>query len=72
MNTKTELKRSISLLIFLQLTGIMAFSKTEEQKYKVARSEKEFEIRFYPSATMATSGSCDTILLSGPSAGAMR
>lgn len=32
----------------------MAFAKTEEQKYKVVKSEKEFEIRFYPSATLAT------------------
>lgn len=32
----------------------MAFAKTEEQKYKVIKSEKDFEIRFYPSVTMAT------------------
>ena len=34
--------------------GLMAFSKTEEQKYKVIKSEKEFEIRYYPSAILAT------------------
>ncbi|HBE39830.1 MAG TPA: SOUL heme-binding protein [Bacteroidales bacterium] len=32
----------------------MGFAKTEEQKYKVIKSEKEFEIRYYPSATLAT------------------
>lgn len=32
----------------------MSFAKTEEQKYKVIKSEKEFEIRYYPSATLAT------------------
>jgi hypothetical protein len=32
----------------------MAFAKTEEQRYIVVRTEKEFEIRFYPSATLAT------------------
>jgi hypothetical protein len=31
-----------------------AMAKTEEQRYKVVYSEKEFEIRFYPSATLAT------------------
>jgi len=31
----------------------MAIKKTETQAYKVIRKEKEFEIRFYPSATMA-------------------
>jgi len=32
----------------------MAFARTEEQKYRVIKNEKEFEIRFYPSATLAT------------------
>lgn len=32
----------------------MAFNKTEEQAYRVVHKEKEFEIRFYPSATLAT------------------
>lgn len=32
----------------------MAFAKTEEQKYRVVQSEDGFEIRFYPSATLAT------------------
>lgn len=32
----------------------MAFAQTEKQKYRVVSSEKEFEIRFYPSAILAT------------------
>jgi hypothetical protein len=32
----------------------MAANKTEEQKYTVILKEKDFEIRFYPSATVAT------------------
>ena len=32
----------------------MAFGETEKQKYRVVHSEKEFEIRFYPSALLAT------------------
>jgi len=32
----------------------MAFAVTEKQKYKVVQTEKEFEIRFYPSAVLAT------------------
>lgn len=33
---------------------IMATNRTEQQKYTVVHTEKEFEIRFYPSATFAT------------------
>lgn len=32
----------------------MSTNKTEEQNYTVVQREKDFEIRFYPSATMAT------------------
>ena len=32
----------------------MASAKTEKQKYRVVQTEKEFEIRFYPTATLAT------------------
>jgi hypothetical protein len=32
----------------------MSANKTEEQKYTVVREFKDFEIRFYPSATIAT------------------
>jgi hypothetical protein len=41
------------LLLFQSLTN-MAFAVTEKQKFKVVHSEKEFEIRFYPSAMLAT------------------
>ena len=42
----------IVLLISSQIYLIMA--KTEMQPYEVLKTEKEFEIRRYPSATMAT------------------
>jgi len=32
----------------------MAANKTETQKYRVIKTEKDFEIRFYPPATLAT------------------
>jgi hypothetical protein len=32
----------------------MSVNKTEEQKYTVILKDKDFEIRFYPSATLAT------------------
>ncbi|MBK9460464.1 MAG: heme-binding protein [Sphingobacteriales bacterium] len=45
----------LTLFIFLTQTySIMASRKTEEQKYKVVHSEKDFEIRFYPATTIAT------------------
>lgn len=47
-----------SVLIFLLYTFFpiinTAMANTEEQPYKVVHSEKEFEIRFYPKATLAT------------------
>lgn len=43
-----------TLLILFQSLTNMAFAVTEKQKYKVIHSEKEFEIRFYPSAVLAT------------------
>lgn len=46
--------RSILTLIIIQFIGVMAFAKTEEQKYRVVHSETGFEVRFYPSATLAT------------------
>lgn len=45
---------AISALLVLQSFTVMAFGETEKQKYTVGRSEKEFEIRFYPSAILAT------------------
>jgi hypothetical protein len=46
---------SIVLILFVvfQLYSSIATKKSENQPYKVIRVEKDFEIRFYPSATMA-------------------
>ncbi|MEC5156342.1 SOUL family heme-binding protein [Chryseobacterium sp. MP_3.2] len=51
----------ISLLISALVTAVLliipiyfTMAKTETQPYKVLKKEKDFEIRFYPSATMAT------------------
>jgi hypothetical protein len=43
-----------ALFIIFQTQMAMAKDKTNEQKYTVLRVEKDFEIRFYPSATLAT------------------
>lgn len=40
--------------VLLQSFTLMSSNKTEEQKYTVVLKEKDFEIRFYPSATVAT------------------
>ncbi|MHC1774959.1 MAG: heme-binding protein [Lentimicrobium sp.] len=45
---------AIILLVIFQSFTIMSANKTEEQKYTVILKEKDFEIRFYPSATLAT------------------
>lgn len=45
---------AVSALLALQSFTVMAFGETEKQKYTVVHSEKEFEIRFYPSAILAT------------------
>lgn len=42
-----------ALLLFQSLTN-MAFAVTEKQKYRSVHTDKEFEIRFYPSAILAT------------------
>jgi hypothetical protein len=44
----------ILFVVVIQSFTTMAFAKTEHQKYRVIHTEKEFEIRFYPSATLAT------------------
>ena len=44
----------VSILFFIQISSVMAANKTETQTYRVLKTEKEFEIRFYPPATMAT------------------
>lgn len=57
----------VLFIIFQSITS-MAAEKTEEQKYTIIHSEPEFEIRFYPAATMATIKSDATTYreLSGP------
>lgn len=42
------------LLIIIQSNSYVVMAKTEEQKYRVIKSDKEFEIRFYPAANIAT------------------
>jgi hypothetical protein len=44
----------ILLIIFFQTFIFMSTNKTEEQRYSVIQKYKDFEIRFYPSATIAT------------------
>ena len=46
----------VLLLLFIIFQSFMAFStsKIEKQQYQVIKKEKDFEIRFYPPATMAT------------------
>ena len=47
---------SIVIVIFIlfQSYSFMSTSKTEVQKYSVVQKERDFEIRFYPAATIAT------------------
>lgn len=45
---------AISALLILESFTVMAFGETEKQKYRVVRSGDGFEIRFYPSAILAT------------------
>jgi hypothetical protein len=45
---------AILLIVLFQSFIIMPANKTEEQKYSLVRKYKDFEIRFYPSATIAT------------------
>jgi hypothetical protein len=42
------------LIVLLQSFTVMPINKTEEQKHSLVRKYKDFEIRFYPSATIAT------------------
>ncbi len=44
----------IILMVLFQSYTVMSSNKTEEQKYTVILKDKDFEIRFYPSATVAT------------------
>lgn len=43
----------IGLFTLFQLYTSMSINKTETQAYKLIRTEENFEIRYYPSATMA-------------------
>jgi len=53
MKTNIFISRFLLTVFLIQFT-VMASGKTEEQKYTVVYSNPEFEIRFYPSATLAT------------------
>jgi hypothetical protein len=44
----------ILLIALVQFFIIMQTNKTEEQKHSIIRKYRDFEIRFYPSATIAT------------------
>lgn len=54
MRTRSAVFLITTLLLLFQSLTNMAFAVTEKQKYKVVHSDKEFEIRFYPSAVLAT------------------
>ena len=41
------------IIVIIQIYTSMTTNKTESQAYKVIQTEKEFEIRYYPTATMA-------------------
>ncbi len=43
----------LTLFILFQIYSVMATEKSETQPYKVIKIEKEYEVRYYPSATMA-------------------
>ena len=45
---------AVLLIVLLQSFVIMPVNRTEEQKHTIVRKYKDFEIRFYPSATIAT------------------
>ena len=53
MKTDSKIIRIVLTALLIQTTA-MASGKTEEQKYTIVSSNKDFEIRFYPSATLAT------------------
>ncbi|MCX6308460.1 MAG: hypothetical protein NTY32_06400 [Bacteroidia bacterium] len=42
------------VLIFIQINSVMAASNTETQTYRILKTEKNYEIRFYPPAILAT------------------
>lgn len=54
MKMRKEFLIAATALLIIQSFTTMAFGETEKQKYRVVHSEKEYEIRFYPSALLAT------------------
>lgn len=54
MKNFNKLYVTTAVVLIIQSLTTMAFAETEKQKYRVIRSEKDFEIRFYPSAILAT------------------
>jgi len=45
---------AVFLIVLFQSFTIVSANKTEEQKYTVIQKDDDFEIRFYPVATVAT------------------
>ncbi len=45
---------AIFFISIFQTFTLMSANKTEEQKYTIVLKDKDFEIRFYPSTTIAT------------------
>ena len=43
----------VGVFILFQIYTVLSINKTETQVYKLIRKEKNFEIRYYPAATMA-------------------
>ena len=44
----------VTALISFQIYSTMATTKSETQPYQILKTEKEYEIRYYPTATVAT------------------
>ena len=54
MKTNISVTAIAIIILLLQSFTIMSANRTEQQQYTVILEEKDFEIRFYPSATVAT------------------
>jgi hypothetical protein len=50
----TILAVAIFIAVIFQSFTLLSANRTEEQKYTVVLKDKDFEIRYYPSATVAT------------------
>ncbi len=44
----------LGLVVVSQVYSVVSTNRTERQNYKLIRTEEDFELRFYPAATMAT------------------